>query len=133
MLTCLQMGSASHAISTIVCERTREQIVLKVVLEKITGMCGYYYQKTFCNHGHPSVIIIVLLGYGFNTAAAAEAALEKLRCIAGMFCNMAVVVTARDRSVWTMRAAIRLDSAGLVYNRKHNFNYIHKYIHKHAM
>ena len=132
MLTCLQMGSASHAISTIVCERTREQIVLKVVLEKITGMCGYYYQKTFSNHGHPSVIIIVLLGYGFNTAAAAEAALEKLRCIAGMFCNMAVVVTVSDRSFWTMRAAIRPDSAGLVHKRKH-ISYMHKYIHKHAV
>jgi hypothetical protein len=106
---------------------------LKATLEQIPGVCGYYYQKTFCNRGHPSVIVIVtLLGYGFNTAAAAEAALEKLRCIAGMFCNMAVVVTASDRSFWKMRAAIRPDSAGLVHNRKY-VTYIHKYIHKHAM
>jgi hypothetical protein len=124
------MGLAPHAKPNFVCERTREQIVLKATLEQIPGVCGYYYQKTFCNRGHPSVIVIVLLG--FNTAAAAEAALKKLRSIAGMFCNMAVVVTASDRSFWKMRAAIRPDSAGLVHNRKY-VNYIHKYIHKHAM
>jgi hypothetical protein len=110
----------------------REQIVLKAALEKIPGMCGYYYQKTFCSRGHPSVIIIVLLEKGCNTAAAAEAALAKLREIAGIFCNMAVFLTDSDRSFWKMRAALRPDSADWVHNRKHII-YIHKYINKHAM
>jgi hypothetical protein len=83
------------------------QSALKAALDTIPGICGYHWRKIFCNRGHASVSIIVLLGCGFRTAAAAEAAVKLMfRELEDMFSNMAVVVTYSSRSFWNMRAEI---------------------------
>jgi hypothetical protein len=81
------------------------QSALNTALLNVPGLCGYYWRKTFCNRGHPSVNIVALLGNGFETAAAAEAAVQLLyRELEGMFCTMTVVVTHSERSFWSRRA-----------------------------
>ena len=68
-------------------------------LKIIPGIRSYYWRETFCKRGHPSVKILVLLGNGYETAAAAEAAENLLyRELNGMFCSVVVVVTITDRS-----------------------------------
>jgi hypothetical protein len=84
------------------------QSALKDALDTVPGLCGYYWRKTFCNRGHASVSIIVLLGYGFATAAAAEAAVQLLyRELEDMFCNMSVIVTHSARLFWCQRGLWR--------------------------
>ncbi len=83
------------------------QSALKAALDAVPGLRGYHWRKTFCQRGHASVSIIVLLGYGFETAAAAEAATQLLlRELEDMFSNMSVVVTHSRRSFFNMRAEI---------------------------
>ncbi len=83
------------------------QLALKAALDAVPGLRGYHWRKTFCKRGYASVSIIVLLGYGFETAAAAEAAKQLLlRELEDMFCNMSVVVTHKQRYFWNMRAEI---------------------------
>jgi len=72
---------------------------LKAALKIIPGIRSCYWRETFCKRGHPSVKILVLLGNGYETAAAAEAAENLLyRELNGMFCSVVVVVTITDRS-----------------------------------
>ena len=83
------------------------QIALQTALQAIPGICGYYWRKSFCTRGDPSVRIIVMLGYGMETAAAAEAAVEILhRELDDMFANMSVVVTVSSTVFWTLREFI---------------------------
>ncbi len=93
------------------------QTALKAALDSIPGVRGYHWRQTFCNRGLPSVRIIVLLGFGFRTAAAAEAAVRLLfRDLEDMFSNMAVIVTHSDTSFWSMRAEVSPQ-----YSSRHNF------------
>ena len=80
------------------------QTALQTALQAIPGMCGYYWRKSFCKRGHPSVYIIVLLGYGFESGVAAQATVEILyRELDELFENMAVFVTHSSTAFWTIR------------------------------
>jgi hypothetical protein len=85
-------------------------MALRAALQAIPGMCSYYWQKIFCDRGHPSVHIIVCLGYGFEHDDAAEVAIEMLkRDMEGIFVNMTVIVTHSEKSFWTLRASAMRD------------------------
>jgi hypothetical protein len=80
------------------------QTALQTALQAIPGICGYYWRKSFCKRGHPSVHIIVLLGYSIESHVAAEATVEMLyRELDELFVNMAVFVTHSSSAFWTMR------------------------------
>ena len=79
--------------------RLQYRSALKTALKIIPGIRSCYWRETFCKRGHPSVKILVLLGNGYQTAAAAEAAENLLyRELNGKFCSVVVVVTITDRS-----------------------------------
>ena len=79
--------------------RLQYRSALMAALKIIPGIRSYYWRETFCKRGHPSVKILVLLGNGYQTAAAAEAAENLLyRELNGKFCSVVVVVTITDRS-----------------------------------
>ena len=85
------------------------QTALQTALQAIPGMCGYYWRKTFCARGHPSVHIVVLLGYGFESDVAVEATVAILyRDLDELFDNMAVFVTHSSTVFWTMRELLRV-------------------------
>ena len=84
------------------------QTALQSALQAIPGMCGYYWRKTFCARGHPSVHIVVLLGYGFESAVAVDATVAMLyRDLDDLFDNMAVFVTHSSNVFWSMRELLR--------------------------
>jgi hypothetical protein len=70
------------------------QTALQTTLEQVPGKTAYHWHKTFDNHGHPSVRIIINLGYGFNTAAATETAMQILQQgLEDMMVTMNIIVT----------------------------------------
>jgi hypothetical protein len=80
------------------------QTALQIAILKIPGITGYYWRKTFCQRGDPSVRIIILLGSGCKTAAATHAAIDVLyRELEDIMVNMFVVVTHSRRAFWSMR------------------------------
>jgi hypothetical protein len=54
------------------------QVALQSALKKVTGMCAYHWRKKFCQHGIPSVYIVIQLGYLLDNITAAEAAIHVL-------------------------------------------------------
>ena len=84
------------------------QAALQTALQAIPGMCAYYWRKNFCARGHPSVHIVVLLGYGFESDVAVEATVAMLyRDLGELFHNMAVFVTHNSNVFWSMRELLR--------------------------
>ena len=84
------------------------QAALQTALQAIPGMCAYYWRKNFCARGHPSVHIVVLLGYGFESAVAVDATVAMLyRDLDDLFDNMAVFVTHSSNVFWSMRELLR--------------------------
>jgi hypothetical protein len=82
------------------------QTAMQTALQAIPGMCGYFWRKIFCSCGHPSVFIVVQLGWGYETVDAAEATVEVLkRDLEEMFVSMTVIVTHSSRAYWTWRAS----------------------------
>jgi hypothetical protein len=87
------------------------QMALHTALMAIPGMSSYGWRKSFCNRGHPSVRIVVLLGCGYRTAAAVQAVQSELyQQLHDMFALMCIVVTHNSRvfrtlTKWTMRAS----------------------------
>ena len=55
------------------------QVALQSAMGKVRGICSYHWRKKFCQRGHPTVYIVIQLGYLFDNAAAAEAAIHVLK------------------------------------------------------
>jgi hypothetical protein len=80
------------------------QTALRSALQQVPGMVSYYWRKTFSNRGHPTIRIIIQLGYGFNTFAASHAAIDVLhREMDDTMVNMFAVVTNNSRTFWSLR------------------------------
>jgi len=70
------------------------QVALQSALKKVTGMCAYHWRKKFCQHGIPSVYIVIQLGYLFDNITAAEAAIHVLTLeLEDMVKDMFIIVT----------------------------------------
>jgi hypothetical protein len=77
------------------------QIALQSILTSLRGKSAYHWRKTYSRFGYPSVRVVILLGCGFDNAAAARAAVDYLNHeLDDMVEHLSIVVTYCDATFW---------------------------------
>lgn len=86
------------------------QIALQWTLTSMRGISAYHWCKTYSKFGYPSVRVVVLLGRGFDNAAAAKEAVDYLiHELDDKTEALSIVVTHCDAAFWKCVHVINKD------------------------